>query len=257
MKVTVCELPNAWSESEEGWQRFARAVREEQSDLLLLPEMPFSRWLAGTKPVDRDRWRASAAAHDRRVASLADFATPIVIGTRPVVTGGRRYNQGFVWDAASGIRPAHTKYYLPDEDGFWEASWYHRGNGVFEPIQAGSVGIGFLICTELWFNTHARNYASQGIQLLVCPRATPRTSVGKWIAGGRTAAVVSGAFCLSSNFTGPCDDTMTFGGNGWIIEPEEGRVLGLTTSDTPLLTIDIDLTVADRAKTTYPRYVPD
>ena len=254
MKVTVCELPNDWSESEESWNRIARDIREEQSDLLLLPEMPFSRWLAGTDQVDPTRWQNAAMAHNRRIEQLADLATPIVIGTRPVIEGQRRLNQGFIWTATAGIKTAHTKYYLPDEKGFWEASWYQRGNGRFDIVAVGEVKIGFLICTELWFSTHARHYASQGIHLLVCPRATPHMSVDKWIAGGKTAAVVAGAFCLSSNFSGPHVDDMAFGGNGWIIEPD-GRVLGLTSHETTILTIDIDLAEADRAKTTYPRYV--
>jgi len=46
------------------------------------------------------------------------------------------------------------------------------------------------------------------------------------------------------------------GGQGWIVEPD-GRVLGLTTPEHPFLTLDIDLNKAEKAKYTYPRYVPD
>jgi N-carbamoylputrescine amidase len=102
---------------------------------------------------------------------------------------------------------------------------------------------------------HAREYARQDVHLLLCPRATLAPSVDKWIAGGRTAAVVSGAFCLSSNFGG--DDGLQWGGNGWIIEPEGGNILGLTSPENPFLTLEIDLGVAEAAKQTYPRYVLD
>ena len=50
---------------------------------------------------------------------------------------------------------------------------------------------------------------------------------------------------------------MQWAGTGWIIEPEEGNVLGLTSQENPFLTIDIDLKIADAAKDTYPRYVLD
>ena len=93
--------------------------------------------------------------------------------------------------------------------------------------------------------------------MLVCPRATEITSVDKWIAGGRVAAVVSGAYCLSSNFSYRDGDAFKWGGNGWIVEPEEGTVLGTTSSEQPFLTIEIDLSKADTAKHTYPRYVLD
>jgi len=91
----------------------------------------------------------------------------------------------------------------------------------------------------------------------VCPRATPAGSVEKWIAGGRTAAVVSGAFCLSSNFGGVSEEGMKWGGSGWVIEPEEGEVLGVTSQEQSFLTIDVNLEVAEMAKSTYPRYVLD
>ena len=75
------------------------------------------------------------------------------------------------------------------------------------------------------------------------------------MAGGRTAAVVSGAFCLSSCFGGRDRYGMQWAGRGWIIEPEEGDILAVTSRSQPFITLDIDLQVADRAKQTYPRYV--
>ena len=93
--------------------------------------------------------------------------------------------------------------------------------------------------------------------MLVCPRETPASSKDKWLAGGRTAAVVSGAFCLSSNFSGTDPSGMCWAGNGWIIEPEEGQVLAVTSPSEPFITVDIDLRIADHAKNTYPRYVQE
>jgi N-carbamoylputrescine amidase len=69
--------------------------------------------------------------------------------------------------------------------------------------------------------------------------------------------VISGAFCLSSNLAGTTADGGDFAGVGWIVEPEEGKILGQTSSAEPFLTVDVDLAEADRAKTTYPRYVQE
>jgi N-carbamoylputrescine amidase len=77
------------------------------------------------------------------------------------------------------------------------------------------------------------------------------------VVGGQAAAVVSGAFCLSSNLAGKTPQGGDYAGVGWIIEPGEGKVLGLTSEAQPFLTLDIDLAEADRAKATYPRYVID
>jgi N-carbamoylputrescine amidase len=257
VKVTVCELPNDPALLAERWEELASHVRSEQSRFVLLPEMPFSCWLAATPELDQQAWMESVAAHDLWMERLEELGEVTVAATRPVSTDGVNLNQGFLWDPKNGVQAVHTKHYLPDEEGFWEASWYSRGSEGFSPAEAGGLEVGFMICSELWFLQHARDYGKKGVQLLACPRATLAESVDKWIAGGRVAAVVSGAYCLSSNFSGPAGQSGEWGGSGWIIEPEEGQVLGTTSRETPLLTLDIDMEVAESAKQTYPRYVED
>ena len=168
--------------------------------------------------------------------------------------GSRILNQAFVWNPVSGLTLGHTKYHLPNEEGFWEANWYQRGDGSFQPVRCHNANIGFLICTELWFFEHARLYAKNDVHLIACPRATPHSSLENWLAGGRVAALVSGAYCASSNKISI--QGADLGGQGWIADPE-GNVLGVTKRDTPFLTVDIDLEMAEQAKQTYPRYVRD
>ena len=261
MKVTVCELPNEVKALEAAWNNLAEHVQVQGSELVLLPEMPFYRWLAHTRDVDAGQWEMAVRAHEDWITRLTDLA-PVsspqgatVISTRPVTLDGVRQNAGYVWEPESGAQTVHTKYYLPDEDGFWEASWYERGDGDFSLSNTSKGKIGFLICTEIWFNHHAREYGKQGMQILVCPRATPRGTAPKWVVGGQAAAVVSGAYCLSSNLAGRTPEGGDYAGVGWIIEPNEGKVLGLTSPEQPFLTLDIDLAEADKAKSTYPRYV--
>jgi N-carbamoylputrescine amidase len=257
MKVTVCELPNEPSALEQRWKQLVEHVQMHQSEFVLLPEMPFYRWLAHAREVDSSQWERAVVAHEAWIARLADFAPATVISTRPVTLDGKRQNTGYVWEPGQGDRIVHTKYYLPDEPGFWEASWYERGDGDFSLAETSRGKVGFLICTEIWFNAHAREYGKQGMQLLVCPRATPNPTAPKWVVGGQAAAVVSGAFCLSSNLAGRTPQGGDYAGVGWIIEPGEGKVLGLTSPEQPFLTLDIDVAEADRAKKTYPRYVVD
>ena len=77
-----------------------------------------------------------------------------------------------------------------------------------------------------------------------------------WLAGGRTAAVCSGAYCLSSNLWAPAGDKADLGGLGWITDPE-GNILATTSPDDPFATVEIDLAFARDSKRTYPRYVPE
>lgn len=257
MKVTVCELNNDPEQFERDWLALTAHVNGKQSELLVLPEMPFCPWLAATENVDPAAWQVAVETHEQWLERLSEMEVPVVLGSRPVVRDQKRHNEGFVWQRRLGLKDVHTKYYLPDEAGFWEASWYERGDGAFEAIELNGTQIGFLICTELWFTTRAREYAAQGAELIVCPRVTPMPSVEMWLAGGQAAAIVSGAYCLSSNLRSQGAGALNFGGTGWIIEPEYGRVLGTTSADRPFLTLDIDLEVARLAKHTYPRYVSE
>jgi N-carbamoylputrescine amidase len=257
MKVTVCELPNESSALENAWKQLVDHVQTQGSELILLPEMPFYRWLAHTRDVDADQWEQAVKAHETWITRLSDLAPATVISTRPIAINGVHQNTGYIWEPGGEAETVHTKYYLPDEAEFWEASWYERGDGDFSLADTSKGKIGFLICTEIWFNHHARNYGKQGMQILACPRATPRRTAPKWIAGGQAAAVVSGAYCLSSNLGGTTPEGGDYAGVGWIIEPDEGKVLGLTSPEQPFLTLDIDLAEADKAKETYPRYVLD
>lgn len=257
MRVTVCELGNSPERLARDWDDLARHVRTSGSELVLLPEMPFFPWPAWTRTVEPAMWQLSVAAHEAWLDRLGELSPAVVLATRPVVRDGRRFNQGFAWDPEDGYRAVHDKYYLPDDEGFWEASWYERGPRDFVPVDLKKVRAGFLICTELWFTEHARAYAHAGARLLVCPRATPASSAGKWLAGGRAAAVVSGAYVLSSCFAGEGPNGMRWAGSGWIIEPQEGDVLAVTSAGKPFVTLDIDVRIADQAQQTYPRYVTD
>ena len=257
MRVTVCELQDGPGGPADEWPALVDHARSHRSDLVLLPEMPFDTWLARSAEPDLAAWDAAVRAHEEWSLRFAELAPAAVLGTRPLTAGGRRFNEGFAWDERAGDRALHRKYYLPDEECFWEASWYERGDGDFASAEVAGARVGFLVCTEIWFTEHARAYARAGVQLLAAPRATLASSVDKWLAGGRAAAVMAGAFCLSSNRGGVDEQGSVWAGSGWIIEPEEGELLARTSTDHPFVTLEIDLAAADAAKGTYPRYVPE
>ncbi|MFX1282795.1 MAG: carbon-nitrogen hydrolase family protein [Promethearchaeota archaeon] len=257
MKVTVCQLSTELDTLDNHWQQLVRHTKHHRSDLVLLPEMSFHTWICSLEAVDVELWKKAIESHNLWIQRLLELGVDFVIGTRPVIhpETNKRYNSGYVWSANLGIKDLHEKVYLPDEEGFWEATWYDRGEKSFPVFSLGGVTIGFSICTELWFMEHAREYAKQGIHILAVPRATPFETVDKWIAGGRAAAVISGAFCISSNHQGMALDNETIlGGVGWIIDPE-GNILERTDESNPFKTLEIDIDIAERAKSTYPRYV--
>ena len=255
MKVTVVQLPEDQRYFEEAIMALAEHVQAKKSQFLLLPEMPFHSWVAYDKPAQPAIWQAAVDAHTEWLSRLPSFGVDIIAGSKPVLENGSAYNDAFIF-SAEGEQFLHRKYYLPDEPGFWEASWYERAaSPSFKAQKAGQTKVGAMICSDLWFGEHARGYARQGVHLLINPRATESGSVDKWLAGGRAAAVMAGAFCLSSNRYGE-GRGFQWGGTGWIVNPD-GEVLATTSEDEPFVTKEIDLTQAEKAKSTYPRYVKE
>lgn len=260
INVTVCQLRSDEEGLAADWEQLRSHLEYNESDLVLLPEMPFYPWPFWRQSYSEAVWEESVAAHVTWQERLAELPAAVVLGTQPVNVQGERYNQAFVWESdAEQVTLHHAKYYLPDEAGFWEASWYGRGDGSFNPVtvrlpNAGEVHAGFLICTELWFMDKARDYGQGGVHLLLTPRATEKRTVDKWLAAGRTAAVIAGAYSLSSNQYHEMQDPVNLGGLGWVVGPD-GQVLALTTATKPFATVRIDLAQAERAKHTYPRYV--
>lgn len=258
MKVTVCQLEPVDTRLDDQLAALGAHVAAHASDIVLLPELCFSPWLPADPLPDAARWARAVADHEHRLAGLDGLGARAVLGTRPVVTTtGSRRNQAYVWTADNDrVVPLRDKHHLPDEEGYWEHTWYDRGPRRFDAARVVGTRVGVQICTEMWFFEWARRYAAERVDLLCVPRATPRTSTATWLAGGRAAAVCAGAFCLSSNLWHPPGEAADCGGLGWIIDPD-GDVLATTDEEIPFATVDIDLTFARAAKSTYPRYVAD
>ncbi len=258
MKVTVCQIDPDKDELDRCLDKLSDHIAAHKSDFLLLPEMSFSSWLAANPNPDADKWAAAVESHAGYIGKLWRLGAKAVIGTRPIINAeGSRRNEAYLWtkenDRAVGV---HQKYYLPNEDGYWEATWYDRGPKSFYVTQALGMTIGVQICTEMWFFEWARAYGAAGAHLLCVPRATPHGTTQKWLMGGRAAAVSSGAYCLSSNLWRPPGAQTNCGGLAWVIDPE-GNILAQTDAQNPFATVEINLEFARASKRTYPRYVEE
>ena len=122
-----------------------------------------------------------------------------VAGSRPAAVDGLRINEGFVWTQNGGIAGVHTKQYFPDEEGYYEARWFQPGPRDFRTVNAAGIQAGFLICTEVMFNEHARRYGRSGADVILVPRAAGKESLSRWLVAMRMAAIVSGCYVISSN----------------------------------------------------------
>lgn len=240
MKITVCELPDERKSFQKGWDDLLEHAQAAGSELVVLPDMPFSRWFAHSDRFDRDVWAAAVRAHDEWEHRLQGFAPAVVLASRPVDFGNERCDEGFIWEQPLGVLSAHAKSFLPDSKGAREGSWYDSATAEFIPIEVRGLRIAMLIGNELWA---PRGYEAESVDILAIPRAGDTAALGDPLQRACSLAEHAHAYCLSSNRSGE------FGGQGWIISPE-GCVLGLTSAAEPFLSMDIAL----RASASEPRY---
>jgi N-carbamoylputrescine amidase len=232
-KVTVCEIHDEADYFAGDWQRLTMHVASERSQLVVLPEMPFAAWLPKRPDFQNGAWNTAVEAHDRWELRLRELAPAIVAATRPVDFGSERYNEGFIWTSADGLRAVHAKSRLQNAKDSWERVWHQSAAAAdFEPIQLGELTLGFLIGAELAVSEEAERYRREGVRLVVSPRSTPVGDPEEWLEVACSAARHAGAFLLVSCRAGQ--------GPGWIINPE-GELLGSTSKARPFLSMTIQL----------------
>ena len=95
MKVTVCQLADSRDKFASDWSELKAHLSAEKSQLVLLPEMPFSAWFARRPVYDADIWQKAVDEHDAWLERLPELAPTVVLGSRPVNSKGRRLNEGF------------------------------------------------------------------------------------------------------------------------------------------------------------------
>lgn len=256
IKVGVCETQPEMVPASESWKRLVGHVREAELDLFLINEMPFGPWIAAGQAFEQETWRSACEVHEEGISRLRELGAPAVMGSRAREVDKRRLNEAFVWTAENGYRAVHTKQYFPDEPGYYEARWFERGERHFRLGEAGPARVGFLICTEVMFNEHARHYGRKGAHVIAVPRAVGRASLARWLVAMRMAAIVSGCYVMSSNRGGVDSKGQEFGGRGWIVDPN-GDLVAQTSPASPLVTYTIDLDFVSVAQMEYPCYVPE
>jgi predicted amidohydrolase len=256
MKITVCEMSDDEEKFIVDWNELGIHLDQNKTDLLLLPEMPFSKWIASERKVNEE-WKVnSVEKHDKWMVKLEQLNADLIVYSKPVIAGDKFFNTAFLYEKGKGHLKIHTKSFFPEETFFWEETWFDREEmPTFELLEVSGINIGVLLCTEMWFTEYARHYEKLGIDILLCPRATGMASVNQWIRCGQTLAIISGAYCLSSNKSGRVEDEFQWGGSGWIAEPMNGNLLGITTPYEKFVTTQIDITKSRSAKNEYPLYV--
>lgn len=252
LRIGFVEWPEALSTDDARWGELKESVTAVRPDILVTNELPFGRWLADSPAFSEDEAHRSLRAHGKGLEGLVDLNLPAVISSRPVWNGKRLANEAFVLERGV-IRPLHRKQYFPNEPGWFESEWYAGDGSGFSVAGVLGIRVGVLLCTEAMFNERARAYGRQEASLVVIPRASG-VDIKSWKIAGAMAALVSGAYVVSSNRVGRSRGGTRFGGGGFAFAPR-GRLLAVTAPANPVQTFELDPSMAEFAQSAYPCYV--
>lgn len=249
MKITVCDFPDAAAEAGPAWDDLARVLAAAPTDLLVLPELAGADSFWTSPDFDQAVWREAVGRHAQLPEQLRRLAARRVLGTRAVEVGGQRLNESFLWTAERGLTPGRCKAWLPQQNKGWEETWFDRGAPVVDPVEDDGLRFAVLMCTEVIVSPAPRALGKAGVQLIAAPRATGGHR--RWEIATQMAALSAGAFVATANRRGG-----GLVGGSWVVGPD-GEELARTDAAMPVVTVEIDLAEADKAKSTYPRTVKE
>ncbi len=250
-RAAVVESDPELRPGSDSWTALIRELQRTRPELLVLNELPFGPWIGAREQFDGGAWEESISEHAAGLAALPELGVPLVLGTRPAEVDGRRCNQAFVWTPDTKLSFPHTKQHIPDSPGYRETTWTEPGRTSFQVSEVGGLRIGFLICTDIMFTEHAREYGRNGVDLIVVPRAMPPGASHTFSVAMRMTAIVSGCWVASSNRGGYDSAGEPFEGRGCIIDPL-GNTVMQTSAHQPLLVHEISTEFSDWKKSVYP-----
>lgn len=252
MRALVCELPTKLDPEGSDWSDLVKRITQQEANYVVLGEAPFGSWLPADPVYSQTKADQWVSLHESALESIGRIA-PVVISSRPVHAGYRIANEAFAMVDGTYVA-LHQKHYFPEEEGFFEQTWFTTAHPGFEVHELAGVPTGVSLCTENMFNEWARRYGRLGAHVLAAPR-TSGVSTSKWEIALAMAAAVSGSYVLSSNRRGT-DGGCTFGGAALIYAPG-GELLAKTSAEQPLATVELDFDLVRQAQQDWPCNVPE
>jgi len=248
---------------------------ENGAQIVFLPELTLSRYMADTKPTDAPNAlaeplvggpthlfaAAAAKAHGVHVhASLFEHQGVDGAGNPPAEFADQRgLNVAIVVSPAGDIIARTPKLHIPVTEGYFEDKYFAQGPAAGEPYpvyeieltgQSGSkvaAKFGLPTCWDEWFSEVARNYSLRGTEVLVYPTAIgsepdhpefDTEPLWRQVIVGN--GISNGTFMVVPNRWG-FEGSLSFYGSSFISDPY-GRVLVQAEREgDEVLVADLDL----------------
>ena len=85
MKITVCQIDNIPKNFQQSFKNLSNYLSVNKTDLLLLPEMPFSKWLSKDKKPNVKKWEKAVKEHNNFIKNLSLLDAKYIIATKPTI----------------------------------------------------------------------------------------------------------------------------------------------------------------------------
>ena len=251
MKVTVCEISDREDYFFHDLIDLDQYLTKNHSTLLLLPDLAFFEWTGYEMLSQKKQLMGLLENQASWTFHLEKLPVEYIIYSKLVVKGNQYSKSCILYDKKSGHKVIReVEIVKHNEENYRLQPPLSVADCVLIEIEGYKIGIA--LDTELWTTSIADHLAKAGIDILVCPRASSKDSVDQWIRQGQTMAVLSGAYCLSSNKTRTSKTNFHWGGRGWIAEPFTGKLLGSTNNHKRFLTLKLDMGKTIEAKSKFP-----
>jgi predicted amidohydrolase len=228
-------------EAHRGWIGKAKATGAE---LLVFPELSltgyFLKDLVPEVAITRD------GPEMQELASLsADL--DLVVGA-VLEEPDHRYFNASVYLSRGELRHIHRKVYLPTY-GMFDEQRYLASGDRFRSFPTGYGRAGILICEDIWHLSTAYILSLQGVDLMICPSASPGRGISTDERLGtaesyallcRTYAQFFTTFFLYCNRVG-YEDGANFWGGSMIIGPNGDLIQQQEDADEALVTATLNL----------------
>jgi N-carbamoylputrescine amidase len=236
--------------------RLADWLRDAQlrgAELAVLPEIPLNPWSPASKTARDDDAEATEGPRHRAMSQAARAVGIGLVGGAIVrdAVSGRRHNTALIFDALGALVSSYRKVHLPDEEGFWEPRHYEPGDALPRVVDGFRLRLGIQICSDINRPQGSHLLGAMGAEVVINPRATEAATFARWKTVFMANALTSGAYVLSVARPRP-EFGVPLGGPSFAVAPT-GDVLIETTD--PLSIVDLDRTVVEAARKTYPGYL--